>query len=159
MASLKNSCYGGDLIVDFPRKRLSGRGVHFSSTSYVTLIAHPSQEEIKNKWYSREERALFGPMMMCDKLRMLRLLASTPSEEITGEELYESVGLENTLSDSVMQHMRNNRRRHARLIIAEQRRLVCDAENLSCVSRLSSLWARERAQKLADGYWNLSNRV
>jgi hypothetical protein len=127
-----------------------GKQVCFSEIK-TTLVKYPSREEISERWDSKKERDVFEYEIMRDVQEVQRLLSTTPLEAVETEDLYKFVGLENLLSKEMMHYVRDEKREHVRSIVKMQHML--SDEQLAACAMQSSSQSRERAQKLAAGYW------
>jgi hypothetical protein len=93
--------------------------------------------------YTQEDINQFIQAMIGDALR----LRTTPVIGMEEDVLYECVGLENFLSRNVAMRVATNKRRHADLILLGQ--WYHSKEALAHLGRMSSSWARDRAQMRA----------
>lgn len=161
---------GNDLIVDFVERSTSQladesysssngeetrmdvqKQVRFGEDITTYYSQYPDENEISRRWISTEEKRLFTQEMSHD-VRILRcLLSSTPMEFVDEETLYECIGLECLLSIEVMQLVKERRKRHPRSIVQMQHKL--DQDQLAAYAISRSLESKERAQKLASGYF------
>mmetsp|Transcript_31115 Transcript_31115/g.53176 ORF Transcript_31115/g.53176 Transcript_31115/m.53176 type:complete len:180 (+) Transcript_31115:131-670(+) len=163
---------GGDggLIVDFPGSCSTPSGcdrgpmpaaatvsVSFAETSNVVLIEYPSQEELRRRWYSMQERAFLKREVLRDACKMSRKLTTTPMEDISLEDLFQCIGLEGLLTPELMLAVRKGKRYHSRSILLAQhlqcQRNITDAEELSLISQQNSESTRTRSQEIAARYW------
>lgn len=68
------------------------------------------------------------------------------------------IGMEALLAPQLNIIVRERKRRHVAIIMAAQARQgmrgIVDVEELAQLSEQSSEWTTNRAQKLAEGYWN-----
>ncbi len=75
--------------------------------------------------------------------------------------LLQCLGLENLLSDKALERATRNRRSHVRKVLKEQERQwklnIWDAEAICRVSESSSTKSKDKAMKLAIGYWGLGS--
>jgi hypothetical protein len=93
--------------------------------------------------YTHDDINQFIQAAIGDALR----LRTTPVIEMEEDVLYECVGLENLLSRNVARWVATNKRRHANLILQGQ--WYYNKEELAKLGRMSSSWARDRAQMRA----------
>jgi hypothetical protein len=114
-------------------------------------MKYPSRKERSRRWNSKEERYLLEYELMCDVQEVQHLLSTTPMEAVEKEELYKCIGLENLLSRELMHYARDKKREHTRSIVKMQH-MLSDGQLSACAMQSSSQ-SRERAQKLAAGYW------
>lgn len=105
----------------------------------------------ESKCYSRDERQHFRQVLLQDIRRMQDLLHSTPPDMVTQDDLVHAIGIETFLSPDLAQHILRKKHAHVAAVLSAQNSGY-NNEQLSLVSQRSSSWARERAQKLADGY-------
>jgi hypothetical protein len=164
-----HAAHSNDLIVNFvERDRLADsysssngeetrmdvkKQVRFGEDITTYHFQYPDEYEISRRWISTDEKSLFSQEVARD-VRILRcLLSSTPMENVDEETLYECLGLECHLSNEVMQLIKERRKRHPRLIVQMQHKL--DQDQLAAYSISRSLESRERAQKLASGYFTI----
>eukprot|EP00970_Alexandrium_tamarense_P013252 scaffold3295_cov269-Alexandrium_tamarense.AAC.3 len=154
--------YTMDLIVDFPSGprdakkepsksiiNINNRRVRFSSTSQLKFFDH-SQEDQSEKWYAQKEKQTFKQTLLADTSRMATTLSTRGF--VTVDELHHTVGLEGFLSRDVLRRSALKRQNHKESILSLQE--ACNTEEALCkVSEKSSLWARERAHKIATGHW------
>ena len=101
------------------------------------------KEKKKVTSYTHEDINQFTQAIIGDALR----LRTTPVIDMEEDILYECVGLENLLSRSVARQVATNKRRHASLILQAQG--YYSKEALAQLGRMSSSWARDRAQMRA----------
>jgi len=164
MSLVQDSGGAGDLSVNFPRQERLARGVHKSPrtvhlypTSLLYLFAYPDPEDRNNRSYSKEDQVRFKMELLRDKRKMMWILATTPSGNISPEELYESIGMENILTDTVIARVIKHKQRHIRKILSEKSRqrmsgnVICN-EDMCRVSEESSRWAQLRAHNIALHY-------
>ena len=121
------------------------RAVSFSQ--YAQMINIPI-DRAEVKFYSTEDNLRFQQEMMRDTRRMARKIATTPSEEITHDDLHKCIGIEVFLSPGLLRRTVEKRHTHQNLILERQ---GVD-EDLRSVSERSSSWARDRAHKMATTY-------
>ena len=93
--------------------------------------------------YTHEDINQFTQAMIGDALR----LRTTPVIEMEDDDLCECIGLENLLSRNVARRVATKKRRHANLILQGQG--YYNKEALAQLGRMSSSWARDRAQMMA----------
>lgn len=78
------------------------------------------------------------------------------SENITREDLLKCIGIEIFATKGLAQYITDKKRAHVDAVLQEQEQQknigFSDPEKLSKVSRRTSHWSKERAQKLAKGY-------
>ena len=101
------------------------------------------KEKKKIMSYTHEDVDRFIQAMIGDALR----LGTTPAIGTDEDDLYKCVGLENLLSRNVARWVATNKRRHANLILQGQG--YYNNEALAQLGRMSSSWARDRAQMMA----------
>ncbi len=168
-----NSC---DLIVDFVDRRrlrsgISGQmememaatamsttmkrqvKVRFSEDTDIHYFPYPSREEISKRWHCRRDKYLFTQEMARDVRRIRYLLSTTPMEAVDKEALYVCVGLEAHLSSKVTRFLTEKKRGYTRSIVEMQHYL--GEEQLAAYAMSHSSQSRERAQKLASGYFEI----
>lgn len=206
--------YGGDLIVDFPRKgRLAmvspnespprpsdsstnnkhnsdksstsstssdestkssstQQRVRFLESSTALLIHYPTQDQIRQCWYSSSDKDRLKSEFRRDIRIVSRKLAVIPVKHISQEDLFECIGMENMLSLQVYTLSKLRKRNHLRSVLEAQARhdqristakfhgedelqmrIFMDEEELSQLSQRNSEWTVTRAHKLAEGYW------
>ena len=105
------------------------------------MIYIPKEKKKKITSYTHEDINQFTQAIIGDALR----LRTTPVIEMEEDILYECVGLENfLLSQNVARRVATNKRRHANLILQGQG--YYSKEALAQLGRMSSSWARDRAQ-------------
>lgn len=79
-------------------------------------------------------------------------------EDISQEDLYMCIGMEALLTPQLNSLVRERKRQHVATIMAAQARQgtrgIVDVEELAKLSEQSSEWTTNRAQKLAEGYWD-----
>ena len=121
--------------------------VSFSQNHEVMGIS----KENETMSYSQEDINQFTQAIIGDALR----LRTTPAIGTDEDDLYECVGLENLLSRNVARQVATNKRRHASLILQAQG--YYSKEALAQLGRMSSSWARDRAQMRAARYNNLQS--
>ena len=106
-------------------------------------------------FYSQEDIDIFTRNSYRDALQMRRHFAS--GEEISGDVLYDSMGLENFASQDVHQRIVMKRRAHISAVLQEQQRGTINS--IAMVSMIYSGWARMRAEKIALSYMRLGEVV
>ena len=137
------------MIVDRPAV------VSFSPTSEMYIIP---QDSTKSMFYSQEDIDIFKRNSYRDALQMRRHFAS--GEEISGDVLYDSMGLENFASQDVHQRIVMKRRAHISAVLQEQQRGTNSSiDSIAMVSMIYSGWARMRAEKIALSYMRLGEVV
>mmetsp|Transcript_31664 Transcript_31664/g.66261 ORF Transcript_31664/g.66261 Transcript_31664/m.66261 type:complete len:191 (-) Transcript_31664:193-765(-) len=175
---------GNDLLVDFPTSRRQGqiftvestpststskeqstppfpsfKKVRFSEVADMTHVDFPSSSELRQRWYTADDKTRFKRILARDVRRMISIVSSTPGECLSTEVLEACVGIEIFLSRDLAQRTREKRARHMIGVLNEsgrQRRSErSDDERLSRISEKTSRWARDRAFELAVGYWEL----
>ena len=147
----------GEMIVDFPSSssNLSKPRVTFSEYSQLSLIPKADECTQDSTWHTREQQQSFTESTMAQTRRLRNLLADTPPESITQQDLYECVGLENLLSSEISRKVVLRKRAHVDLILSVQRShhgACYKAEKIAFASMHSSRWSRERAANLAASY-------
>ena len=146
----------GGMIVDWQRTARTQRSVSFSPTSEMFIVL--PQESYKSMFYSQEDIDIFKRNSYRDALQMRRHFAS--GEEISREVLYDCMGLENLVSQEVLQRIRLKRRAHVNAVLREQQRGTNSSINsIAMVSMIHSRWARQRAEKIALSYVRLGEVV
>lgn len=88
---------------------------------------------------------------------MSRQIEYAPADAmITLEQLYECIGIEVYVTKGLAKDVAKTRRAHVDAVLSEQRiqkrKVVCDIEKLSSVSKTRSLLSKVRARKLATVY-------
>lgn len=82
-------------------------------------------------------------------------------EELTDDELVECLGLESTLSASILRHVNQMKRAHLSAVLKEQSRQkflgLHDAFQVAFVSDITSRAARVRSRKIASRMMRLGN--
>mmetsp|Transcript_32758 Transcript_32758/g.55733 ORF Transcript_32758/g.55733 Transcript_32758/m.55733 type:complete len:165 (-) Transcript_32758:672-1166(-) len=158
-----------DLIVDFPserktvkgcvRGRKSKRSVRFAEMCLLAITEPKSPEELAATWCSKRERDAFRIQLMRDLSRMRRKVATTPMASIGDDDMYGLIGMEAILSQDVLVRTKQHKVDHVNTLLAEQARQrrsnAYDYEELSRVACESSEKARNRAHKVAKGYWDV----
>mmetsp|Transcript_35405 Transcript_35405/g.60149 ORF Transcript_35405/g.60149 Transcript_35405/m.60149 type:complete len:144 (+) Transcript_35405:297-728(+) len=134
----------------------SPRAVAFSKFSKLSII---SKDETDSKWYSMEDEHRFRRALIRDSIRMKRRFDAAPVDGVPLEHLYECLGIESKITQGLAQLATIKRHNHSAAVLSEQRhqkmRGIHDPERLANVSKRASLWAKQRAQKLAKGYSEL----
>mmetsp|Transcript_33369 Transcript_33369/g.66360 ORF Transcript_33369/g.66360 Transcript_33369/m.66360 type:complete len:195 (-) Transcript_33369:180-764(-) len=179
---------GNDLLVNFPTSRRQGqiftvestpsistseeqtniplspsppvkKKVKFSEVADMTHVDFPSSSELRQRWYTADDKTRFKRILARDVRRMISIVSSTPGECLSTEVLEACVGIEIFLSRDLAQRTREKRARHMIGVLNESGRQGrserIDDERLSRVSEKTSRWARDRAFELAVGYWEL----
>ena len=114
----------------------SPRIVSFSQNHAVIGISKVNE----TMSYTHEDINQFIQAMIGDALRLRTTLVIGMEEDV----LSECVGLENLLSRNVARWVATNKRRHANLILQGQG--YYSNEALAQLGRMSSSWARDKAQ-------------
>ena len=148
IATIEPPCTPG--CASTPRPR-----VRFSQFSQMTMIPKEDDQK-KSKWFSKQEQRRFRQAVLNDTRRIRDLLQNTPPQEITQDELFECVGIENFLSRDLAQQVLRKKRAHVDAILLVQRGHHLGTnkkdEEVSHTSKISSQWACERARRIAAGY-------
>jgi dihydrofolate reductase len=158
MNTMRNS--NGNLIVDFPsasycRNAIAEeKSVSFSTHSDGLFIKYPSKHEQSLRWYTSEDERRFRHQTIQDAIDASRKMADGFSNAHR-DRFQDFVGLERLISRDVEERyiaMRMARKRHTKIVLAEQRaqrrhRRV-SVEDLAEVSSISSQLERERARKV-----------
>ena len=132
----------------------TARAVTFSP--WIEMAVIPKEKmELAERWYSKEDHACFKQELIRDVQRVSRVIATTPEDMLTQDELYECIGIESFLNQDLLRHLQTKKRAHARAIVIAQS--VYNEEELSLVSEISSSWARDGAHFRAKGFSNDSN--
>jgi dihydrofolate reductase len=151
----------GNLIVDFPsatycRNAIAEeKSVSFSTHSDGLYIKYPSKHERSLRWYTSEDEQRFRHQMIRDAVVASMKMADCLSNTHQDRGFQDFVGLEHLISRDVEERsiaMRIARKRHTKIVLAEQRaqrrhRRV-SVEDLAEVSSISSQLERERARKV-----------
>ena len=125
----------------------ASKKVSFSQFSNMVIIPN-SGREAPERWYSHLDCNRFRQATLNDARRMSRLLATTPREMITQDELQECLGIETYLDrDMLIRHQERRNRHSTRVLIGQH---LCNANELSVISQTisqpSRVGARSRAQ-------------
>ncbi len=127
--------------------------VTFSQYSSLALIP---KDDIRSKNNSPQDEQRLLQELFQDARRMARILESTPAYNITPEDLYLCMGIEQFVTPGLAVRLQDVKRKHVRTVLEEQRvqrqQGICDIDKLSFVSKQTSGSSRERAYKLAVGY-------
>jgi hypothetical protein len=156
-----NTNANGGLIVDFPSTSFHDslpftqqKTVSFSIHSEGRYIKYPSEHERSLRWYTSKNQRRFRHQMIQDAVVASKKMADCLNN--TGDQAFQDyVGLEHLISRDVEERyiaMRLARKKHAKIVLAEQRaqrrhRRV-SVEDLAEVSRRSSQLERERVRKV-----------
>jgi hypothetical protein len=148
------------LIVDFGNRRrpsaledTDSKQVSFSEDITIHRFQYPSSEEVYKRWHSKRDKSLFTQEMKRDIRSIQYLLSISPMEEVEKETLYWCIGLEAHVSSKVTRFLKDEKRGHTRSIVVMQDCLSDD--QLAAYATTRSFQLRERAQKLAAGYWEI----
>eukprot|EP00580_Thalassiosira_gravida_P001592 CAMPEP_0201614680 /NCGR_PEP_ID=MMETSP0492-20130828/29354_1 /ASSEMBLY_ACC=CAM_ASM_000837 /TAXON_ID=420259 /ORGANISM="Thalassiosira gravida, Strain GMp14c1" /LENGTH=154 /DNA_ID=CAMNT_0048082051 /DNA_START=63 /DNA_END=527 /DNA_ORIENTATION=- len=126
------------------------RLVQFSPTSQLALYV---KTEGATSWSTKDDHAHFKRELARDARRVGRLLVIQSPKDVSRDDIFNCVGIEHLISlDKAMRAM-ECRRNHIRRVIEAQDR--CSDEELRLVSWNSSAPTRNRALKLAGGYWSM----
>ena len=124
------------------------RSITFKLDANVVIFTEDSEGSTR---YTQEECAFFKRQALLDSLRLVKRQITSAPLEIG---LYECVGLERYLSNSLLRRTMEARRAHINAVLEEQRfqvrNGVWDEQRLAVVSRASSDWARGRAIEVAN---------
>ena len=121
----------------------ASRSVTFSQSSSMAII--PGNGSDAKCWYSRLECNRFSQAVANDARRMSRLLATTPRDRITQDELQECLGIETFLMDQHTFRLHQQRRdRHINAVLIGQH--LYNKDELSSISSSMSQQAREGAR-------------
>lgn len=141
----------------FKKQRVS-RTVHFSNNIKVIFI-NSTKAEIKQQWTSYEDRKRYHQTLTEDISTARSIFESKPPQLITSDELYQCVGIDKFLSQSVARDMKQRRKNLITAVLTEQCRQkrigFFDEEDIRRVSEYCSEWARNRAHIIADDYYNI----
>ncbi|KAL7464657.1 hypothetical protein ACHAXS_009504 [Conticribra weissflogii] len=133
--------------------------VHFLEVADMAHVDIPSSSEMHQRWYNAYDMIQFRRILAGDVRRMISIVSLCPGECLSKEILEACIGIEVFLSQDLTQRTREKRARHTMGVLNEcgrQRRCeMKDSNMLSMVSKSSSKWSRDRAFKLAVGYWEL----
>lgn len=166
---------GDDLIVDFCKRhqrrssdtdnthgdsdgevtsmKTVKRQVKFSEDIVVRYFQYPSRDEVFKRWHSKSDKHFFTHEMTRDVRCIRFLLSTTLAEAIEKETLYKCVGLEALLSAKVTRALKERKRGYVHTIVEMQDSI--NEELLAAYAETKSLQSRERAQKLAVGYFEI----
>lgn len=138
-----------------------GKTVTFSQYSQLAVV--PRAEFPDSCWYSPKDKTRFHRTVAKDVMRMMQVIEDTPADaKFTPEQLYEFVGIEIFVTKGMAGYVAAARRAHVRAVLAQQHRQwrqgKCSPEDLAQVSKMMSAKSEERAQKLASGYAEVSER-
>ena len=139
----------------------SSGAVSFSVYSEVILLPTDDNEDVTGTtYYNQEDMRRFQQVVLLDVQRLREELGSMAPEEINTEHMYDCVGLEKFLSQTLFQRTSAAIQAHLDGVLEEQasqreRIGVVDEEALASRSKLSSAWSRGRAEEIAAGYLRL----
>lgn len=148
------------LIVDFPFGRsTTTKSVHFSPKPEVLYIPFPSEEEVTELWYTKEDQHGFKIRVIRDAKKCSRMLDahSKQSNKICNTDLLcHCVGLYHLISRDIRQSyetLQTERKEHTKSIMDElHRQSSCGRSSsweLARVSCASSRPAGKRSHKIA----------
>jgi len=129
----------------------TARAVTFSPWSEMAVIPKEKMK-LAERWYSTEDHARFKQELIRDVQGVSRVIATTPADMLTQDELHECIGIESFLNQDLLRHLQAKKRAHVRAIVIGQR--IYNEEELSLVSKISSRWARDGAHFRAKGFSN-----
>ena len=89
---------------------------------------------------------------MSDMRRVSSLTTSTPRNQFSPDKLHDFVGIENSRTADLHRRNMEQRRFHTEAVLNQAAQGSCH-EELARTSETHSRWARERAHKIAAGYW------
>mmetsp|Transcript_8060 Transcript_8060/g.14122 ORF Transcript_8060/g.14122 Transcript_8060/m.14122 type:complete len:149 (+) Transcript_8060:59-505(+) len=138
------------LVVDFPSRQRNNRTVTFKSTCDVIVI---QGDKRVSKAYSEEENTGFKLLLLIEARRLREHLTSMSTRSISRDQIYHCIGLERYLPRGMLARSHVAKRAHIDAVLTSQDK--CDEETLASISQDSSQWARERAGKIAGGYFRL----
>jgi hypothetical protein len=147
----------GNNLIDFGNRRRSSPSQHqrkqvrFSEDITIHRFQYPSSEEVYKRWHSKRDKSLFTKEHERDTRSIRYLLSITPTEEVEKETLYWCIGLEAHVSSKVTRFLKDEKRGNIRSIVMMQDCLSDD--QLAAYAMTRTFRSRERAQKLAAGYW------
>eukprot|EP00578_Thalassiosira_sp_NH16_P000262 CAMPEP_0181135986 /NCGR_PEP_ID=MMETSP1071-20121207/32946_1 /TAXON_ID=35127 /ORGANISM="Thalassiosira sp., Strain NH16" /LENGTH=128 /DNA_ID=CAMNT_0023222673 /DNA_START=87 /DNA_END=473 /DNA_ORIENTATION=+ len=123
----------------------------------MVIIERSSSDELRNRWYSKDERATFAIQLKRDVRAALRKLDATPMDSFREQDFYDCVGIELFLSREILKSTPQRRYNHVLSILRAQSRQglshACNDEELSLISKQSSEWISTRCQNFAAMYW------
>lgn len=152
------------LIVDFPSSSVPNlKSVRFVSYCEVKLIGYTSRSEMKMRWYSEQDFTRFRKALTRDAVQcsivMRDVLADEHNRSSYKDFVNYCIGLEPFISKDINvlarhQAIRDERKRHAKVIMKEHTRMVrsgsYSVEWLASVSQASSKRARKQSRKFAE---------
>lgn len=121
--------------------------VHFSQVNHIAVTP---KDGIQSKAYSTSDMGRFKQDLVGDVRHMARVLANTPAEMITQEDLVECLGLEMFLDRGVARKAQEKKQAHIDAIITGQH--LYEPDELAQLSSITSSWFRNRAVECAQRY-------
>ena len=146
------------LIVDFPHnrnlcvKRQVKKSVRFSSMSEVLTYEQPYDISTNELFHSKADYQVMKNDRVCavNDARAMSAIHGVKSDEELSCNF--STGLENFIDLSIMSKVLRGRKERVTAVLREQGRQtssdIVDQEALAYVSRLRSMWAVKRAEKI-----------
>lgn len=153
----KQDQYNDMLIVDFPQTSnvpQEIRSVRFNlSANEVNSIEYQACD-IKASWYSKQEQGSIKKTLKKEISRIASMLWSQEgSENITEDDVCETVGLQAVLSREVAKQLLKLRNRHRYAVLTEYSRQISldivNEDDLCRISEMCSRQSRKRAHVLA----------
>jgi hypothetical protein len=136
------------------------KSVSFSMYSELRFVPYPSRQEIRKRWYNKEDQKGFQDQTIYEAMQFSAMLSRNPimkgQDEKNRRIARSCIGLEHLIAKDVIQHMKASmtaKKRHIMTVLEEQdRQRKCNARsnvNLARVSHTSSKSARERSHAVA----------
>lgn len=128
------------------------RPVQFSESSQLLIYDCPG--DARQRWYTTEDRSLFRQELIRDARTQGRLLGTQRPEDVSQDDIFKCVGIENLLSLERTVRVMEHRQQHLQLVLAAQR----SGYSRNAIARLcqeSSTPSQVKAHTLASGYMKM----
>eukprot|EP00804_Cyclotella_cryptica_P024146 CCRYP_015576-RA/>CCRYP_015576-RA protein AED:0.46 eAED:0.46 QI:0/-1/0/1/-1/1/1/0/154 len=136
-----------------PMTNRSSRIVRFSPTSLMIVIAYPTLEEKKARWYSTEELSNFKHVLSHDVSKCFGMVDEARLGLLSKDDVMHSIGLESFLAQGLTNYICLMKKVHLHRVLIEQALQTnlnaYSAEELAHASVISSHWSRRRSYAIA----------